>query len=104
MCLTSAPKVRTPLNSPWVGAKSYLSSGMAAAAGTTAFSVPLSCLSSTEAKVGFGSGDDCGSAAMAVAVMARLANRQQTAMRIFIIENSSADGAAENLRLRAQAF
>src|ERR1700722_16092819 len=33
MCFTCCAKVRTPLNSPLVGAKEYLSSGMASAAG-----------------------------------------------------------------------
>src|SRR5208337_474759 len=56
MCLTCCAKVRTPLNSPCVGAKLNLSSGMASAADTTSFSVLVRERSKTMAKVGFWSG------------------------------------------------
>src|SRR5215472_692362 len=39
MCFTCSAKVRTPLNSPLVGAKEYLSSGIASAAETKSFSI-----------------------------------------------------------------
>src|SRR5262249_23997908 len=48
--------VRTPLNSPWVGAKLNLSSGIASAAGTKSFSSADSWRSMTIATVTFSGG------------------------------------------------
>src|SRR5271167_260994 len=59
MCFTCSPKVLTPLNSPWVGAKLNLSSGMASAAETTSFSTLVRLRSRTIANVGFWSGWAC---------------------------------------------
>src|SRR5215472_19373341 len=48
MCFTCSANVRTPLNSPLVGANEYLSSGMASAAGTKSCSaIPRSKLSAS---------------------------------------------------------
>src|ERR1035438_1633773 len=88
MCFTCCANVRTPLNSPWVGAKLYLSSGMASAAGTTSCSTLLSDRSSTIAKVGFWSGlacmAACGLAATAVPTGPIASNRIPIATCLFI--------------------
>jgi hypothetical protein len=55
-CLTWSANVRTPLNSPWVGAKLNLSSGIASAAGTNSFSSVVSWRSRICATVSFGGG------------------------------------------------
>src|SRR5579864_6428715 len=52
MCFTCSAKVRTPLKSPFVGAKEYLSSGIASAAETTSCSTIPNCMLRTDAMVG----------------------------------------------------
>src|ERR1700677_3941030 len=52
MCFTCSAKVRTPLNSPLVGAKEYLSSGIASAAETTSCSTTPYSMLRTEVTVG----------------------------------------------------
>src|SRR6185437_5312703 len=52
MCLTSSANVLVPLKSPSVGAKKYLSAGIASAAGTICFSTTVSCVFIANAMVG----------------------------------------------------
>src|SRR5438105_714757 len=53
-CLACCPKVRTPLNSPAVGAKFMACSGMASTSGTISRSMPLTEPSMILATVGAG--------------------------------------------------
>src|ERR1035437_7603116 len=93
MCFTCCANVRTVLNSPWVGAKLNLSSGMASAAGTTSCSTLLSERSSTIAKLGFWSGlacmAACGFAATAVPIGASASNKIPIATCLFIEKAST---------------
>src|SRR5262245_57641275 len=52
MCFTCSAKVRTPLNSPFVGANEYFSSGIASAADMTCCSTRPYWMLRTEARVG----------------------------------------------------
>src|SRR5262249_38908398 len=82
-CFTCSAKVRTPLNSlperlSPVGAKSYLSSGMASAAPTNSLSTVLTSRSISPLMVGGGGGvgEAAGAAALACAIAA--ADRKRT--------------------------
>src|ERR1019366_1945281 len=81
-CLICCAKVRTPLNSPLLGAKSYLSSGMASAAGTSSLSMILTPPSSTWLMVFFSS------LACARPKLHRTNNVPKTAVIVFIFPPS----------------
>src|SRR5580704_14602053 len=90
MCLTCCANVRTPLNSPWVGAKLNLSSGMASAPETTSDSPPLSDLFRTAENVGFWSLMPCALATVEQIELPRANSR------IAIITSFFTDASTEN--------